>query len=592
MTKATPAPARVDVRPDFASGIEAASRAGTLRALLARRYYEGEEVRRDFDHVLVDLHNKGSIDAVAVLTELGKSNGKESDFFDVQLVFRDILPKIDADVAAVISAVVDIVHAGEGAGMAGLLIDPLTQFCAAKPGRAEEAFRLILEDPPRYAFLFAAVLAAGLVQDRGVWAERAIDLLKTEDRVLLRHAVFALTRPEFASDEALRTRTLLALKATIAPTADDHVLASAVRAIFALRPAGGFDEEGRQLLDDVLAAGGDSTLHAGVETLWLNKAAGAPDVAVIVFKHGERINPDHKGTLHRADMAMLGVLGGPCEAQAVAFFELYSVANVERLAPETFEHFLRKIAAEHKELFGRLIVKWFHSGEQVLYAAIRWLVMNGVDQDASMPVEAIASVALEPGERIFTARKAIGHLFFRPKAATEIILAILRNADPKTATILEDHLFDPMLVNYAGPLEPFLNEQRQSASVPVKRCINSALERWRVYIDGIKTVGAIKELWPSERQRAITHQRFADESAAAMREAEQNSVLLSLVSKSVVLYGRASIHSFRGPGGQKRRTVTHLQSHSFIMDVPSMEMVNPFGLDYQLRVMRVERIKR
>ena len=77
-----------------------------------------------------------------------------------------------------------------------------------------------------------------------------------------------------------------------------------------------------------------------------------------------------------------------------------------------------------------------------------------------------------------------------------------------------------------------------------------------------------------------------------MREAEANSVLLSAVSKSVVLYGRASIHSIRGPDGKNRRAVTRLQSHSFTIDVPSEDMVDPFGLDYKLRFMRVEKIRR
>ncbi|HOP20462.1 MAG TPA: hypothetical protein PK585_10300 [Amphiplicatus sp.] len=592
MTKPAAALPPSDPPPDHPSEIEAAAAAGTLRALIARRYRDGDDERRDFDNALVNLHNRGSIDAVAVLAELGRSGGQENDFFDIQLVFKDVLPRMMAEIAVVMDAVCGLVRAGEGDTFAGVLVDPFRQFCAVQPGRADEALRLIREDAPRYALLYPAVLAAGLEEDRAGWIARAIDVLKTEEMVFLRHVVFALTRPELAADEDARAAALSALKARLVGLADDDVLASAVRAIFALDPVVQGARGSGLLLDDVLAAGGDATLHAAIECLWLNGRTAPPAVAAVVFRHGERIKPAHKGTLHRADMALYASLGEPCENEALAFLERYLVANVGSVEPEAFQHSLRKIPNQHPALFGRLLVKWFLSGERALCDSARWMVTNSVGEAAPMPVDAIAGVALESGERIFVARKAVGWLFFQPKAAAEVVLAVMRDADSKSSKIIEDHLFDPLLINYAGPLEPFLREAGKSAPASVKRRINSALKRWRAHIDAVKAAGAIKELWPSERERAITRQRFADESAAAMREAEANSVLLSAVSKSVVLYGRASIHSIRGPDGKNRRAVTRLQSHSFTIDVPSEDMVDPFGLDYKLRFMRVEKIRR
>ena len=72
------------------------------------------------------------------------------------------------------------------------------------------------------------------------------------------------------------------------------------------------------------------------------------------------------------------------------------------------------------------------------------------------------------------------------------------------------------------------------------------------------------------------------------REVEKKSVLLSLVSKSVILHGSVSVHSVRGPDGEKRRHVIPMQSHSYSMDIPRQTVVNPFDLDYILRAFRAE----
>ena len=103
-------------------------------------------------------------------------------------------------------------------------------------------------------------------------------------------------------------------------------------------------------------------------------------------------------------------------------------------------------------------------------------------------------------------------------------------------------------------------------------------------------MGQIKEFAPSERERAVSHQHFADQGTAAMREVEKNSVLLNLVSKSVILHGSVSVHSVWGPDGEKRRHVTYIQSHSYSMDIPRQTIVNPFDLDYILRVFRAEQM--
>ncbi len=573
------------------SQIIAAFKKGTLRQLVASRSYGEDAARRDFEQALARLHGDGAIDAISVLNELGGGTRSVPGFFAVQHVFEAILPVLDAETGAVMNAVVDVVKAGEGDGAASLLIDPFSSFCGAAEKRPDEALTLIKNDPKRFALLITAVVLAGARRARDAWFENLLDLVASDDPEIARHACFAVGRFDFTGADSLVRRASAALEGVLDGASDDGVLASIVRSSFALGPrADGLACNTPAFLDRALAAGGNLTLHAAIEIAWLKHAELEPEILDLILRHGERVNSQMNGTMQFLDLALSNQLGAPGERLAIAFFERFAIARGADAGPERFDDFLRKLCSARRDLFGRLIVKWFLSGDRTLCAAINWAVMNVLGENESLPVEAIASEALDGRERVFVARKAIGHLFFRPKAAAEIILALMHGADKKSAEFLEEHLFDPMLANYAGSLEPFLKEYRKTAAPKVKGRIDGALKKWRAQINGMKAAGRIKELAPSERERALSRERFADESIAAMREAEKNSILLNLVTKAAILHGSASVHSVRGPDGAKHRGVTHMQSHSYSMDIPSQEMLDPFGLDYMLRVFRAERI--
>jgi hypothetical protein len=74
------------------------------------------------------------------------------------------------------------------------------------------------------------------------------------------------------------------------------------------------------------------------------------------------------------------------------------------------------------------------------------------------------------------------------------------------------------------------------------------------------------------------------------KAAEAQSVFLKFVSKSTVLYGRKSIHYVHGSDGQSHRRVIPLRSHGTEIEFPRMEHLDPFGLDYMLRIFRNERL--
>ena len=575
--------------PTEDSKILAAFQEGTLRALIAHNAYGDNEARRAFKEALVRLHNKGAIDAMSVLAELGRETDRGRGFFRVQHVFAAILPELDADIADVMNALVDVFKTAGGASQ--IMLDSFLHFCAAIDGRPKDALSLIENDPDRFAQLLPAVVPAGAGHAHEIWFEKLLGLLASENLLIVRYACLAVVSINLKGDSLLVDRAFAALEACADRTSDDRVLSNMVHAIFALRLArGGLDENATALLDRILLAGGDSTLRAAANTVLLKRAEINTDTFSLILRHVDRVNPQCESTIETLDSVLYNHLGEPGESEAIAFFERYCAANATHIEPEAFEQFLRQLCREHRDLFGRLIVKWFLSGEVALCAAVRWMVMNCLGENDSLPVDVIAAEELDGLDRVFVTRKAIGYLFSRPKAVAEMILAMMEKADQECSRILEEYLFDPMLVNYPVALEPFLKKLSKTTSPKVKQRINGALKKWQAHIDGIKSVGEIKELAPSERERAISHQHRTDQSTAIWREVEKNSVLLNLVPKSVILHGSVSVHYVREPDGEKRRHVIPMQTHRYSMDIPRQTVVNPFDLDYILCIFRAEQM--
>ncbi|NEH46940.1 hypothetical protein GR268_45050 [Rhizobium leguminosarum] len=96
----------------------------------------------------------------------------------------------------------------------------------------------------------------------------------------------------------------------------------------------------------------------------------------------------------------------------------------------------------------------------------------------------------------------------------------------------------------------------------------------------------INEFRPSERERQIEMQRQQETMARVHKDAEKRSVFMSLVSRSILLYGNRSISYFEDLNGSKQRNEMKLQSFSHTIEAPRLDIIDPFHLDYILRVFR------
>jgi hypothetical protein len=151
-------------------------------------------------------------------------------------------------------------------------------------------------------------------------------------------------------------------------------------------------------------------------------------------------------------------------------------------------------------------------------------------------------------------------------------------------------LFDPILLNFPGKARAYIVQLSGLESAQVKATIDQALKAIDKYLEGLCSVGNLAALHPGETQREAHHRHFSRLIAESRKAAKAQSVFLNVVSKSVLLYGRKSISYVNGSDGQPHRIEIPLQGDGTEMEFPRMEHLEPFGLDYMLRVFRSERL--
>ena len=138
-------------------------------------------------------------------------------------------------------------------------------------------------------------------------------------------------------------------------------------------------------------------------------------------------------------------------------------------------------------------------------------------------------------------------------------------------------------------MPPSVAEQAKAPGHPSQAILNDLVTRLEAYIEGLREPGRIKELRPSERERLIENPRQHEAMRQAYKASEKTSILASLATRQVLLYGTRSISYFKGMGGKQQRSEMKMHSFSHSIESPRLNILEPFDLDYMLRVFRAMR---
>lgn len=539
---------------------------------------------------LVALHNEGLIDVVGAFESLKNNSPSGPDFFLTRHVFEKALPDLDAPVPSVMRCVLGL-YRGAGQDLAaGTIFKGFIDFCEKDPSRPREALAEIEASPDNFADLLTGTLIAGSRIDNPFYLAEAIRLCEDKNIELRRRAVFSLGKFNWPEGIAVSDSGLAALEHSATAETDDQVLAGIVKSAFALLQQHKAPEPRVvALISTALSKGDEYTLHVASEVFGFHTGELTATLLDLLFVHLLRVKSTNKGTLDNVDYGISNLLKNGDPEKAIQFLEDLLLTHPDELTMEVFNSAAREILSI-KALISKLLTRWFLRGDRVLCDGVHTII--GAHHGKDLPLE-IDPAELKPADFVhilFVARKAIGYLFVQPISAASVLISLMGNTtDDEVLKELGVLLFDPLLLNFTGKVREYVVQRSGLESVKVKATIDQALKAIDNYLEDLRSVGNLAALHPGEKQREAHHRHLSRLMAESWKVAQAQSVFLNLVSKSVLLYGRKSISYVCGSDGQSRRMEIPLQSHGTEMEFPRMHYLDPFGLDYMLRIFRNER---
>lgn len=552
-------------------------KAGELSGELAL-YHEMADGEDDpFIQRCVALHNSGDIDLVSVPSQSVFAAVTGHAFFAAQHVYCEAIPKLDTNVTALMECCRILI---EQAGADGAATQPNAAFrtwCQNNPDKGVEVIRKARAgDELAKKFVTFALQAADDI-------DSAIDFVQSyaDDRRI--SGMMALARMN-CTDAATAQKVIATLEPFVAVDSDDHVRINALLAAFDVLKKHNDAEIAGRLIEVAAKDPGAQMLHGLAQLLWLHHALLNGQALRTALLTLDAVDPEHLGTVRILDMGLRRLLD--TERAALSLDFLTAKLRDGKLTVEDFDTTAHELTRGNSQRLYELIVRWFLSGSTALCSNVKELV--GVNKERAFDTS-VQLLGLTPMQQIFLCRKAIGYLFTKSVICCSIIVSVLRAGDRDVEGPATELLFNPILLSYGGDAKEYL--KRIPATDPAYGPIQNALAMEGDFYAGLDTTGTIKELHPSDYQRDAVRRRFHDEMQTARKMAESKSVLLNLVHRSTILYGERSLTYVTDHDSSQRAVAMDLKSISTSFELPRREILDPVGLDYMLRVYRVEKLK-
>jgi hypothetical protein len=569
--------------------ILAEHRDGVLLGKLFGEYaYRSDETHAATVEALISLHNEGKVDLVRLL-DAGIPQGQGSDFFLGMSLYCELIPRLHAPTIKLMSAVRQLVAAGGQDLAANEPHRAFRTWCQQSKARVDEVISLAGDGSDDAQSLLSFAFEAGAELERDRYVDAAIDVVQKGHGERQLAAVVALSRIAFSDGEERAQRAADALEKAAQVRTEQHFQLNVLRAAFELAEKAPSTLGNALTVLDRLDGSDPHVVHACAQLLGFN--GDGMDVRMVdaLLARAARVEPANKGTVDRLDFGLRQLwMRGEYERVTHVLEHILSKHD-DTLSIDQFDNLTHAMLTSDRRALENTVVRWFLDGQFRLCDAISSMISKPTNQfEFTIDFERF-SIADEAWP--YLARKAVGFFILSPTTAASFIVCLLRRAPHAQCDRLKDLLFDPILINYYGAARDYCERVASNADDVASPAVADALARQRQYLSDLQSVGEIRELHPSERQRRAEWRRQSDTMNAAYKAASKRSIFSMLAQRRELLYGNRSIGYSRGPNDEMHRTEIELKSISTSIEVPRVEIVDPVGLQYQLALYRSERLQ-
>ena len=496
------------------------------------------------DPIIVELakiHNDGAVDLLALVTPASLEPYKGSTFFAGQHIYQALISKLNTSAESLMRVVDALLKAGGNDMMAGLPANEFAKWCAADPARPAELLGLIDRKVANADRYLTIAITSGVAVDAGYFTDRAYSFLTGGSEGEKLGAINALGQIPLAN-AAEWDRLVTTFQAALTPDPGDAIRAGIVTAMVR-RLKDAPLTHANALIEIAIAAItplGDQVLYESAQALAFHLDAVGPKLIETMLKALLTVKPQQKSTLHLLDLALTKLVKAGDPSRARFFLEHLFAREGEGFGFEQFDSFRHKLFETGGRVLEDWVVAWLRIGNFTLCKEMNDKLFGPGTDEIAFSID-FTRFGLADAEYAYLARKAIGSFFLKPLIMVSILTSLLRSAPDEPAREIEALLLDPILINYSGVASEYLKPITEDTNDVVTPAAKRALEGLTNYINGLKSIGEVAELHPSERERQLEWQRHSDSLAVAFRNARKNSIMASLMSESVMLYGSRAV---------------------------------------------------
>ena len=543
---------------------------------------------------LVDIHNSRDFDIIDLFKEENFTSREEIDFFDVQHVYCEVLPALNAETSAVMAATSLMVRMGDDDLAAGRPNAAFRHWCEKASDRPHQALDIIKTESQTDFGLLSFVLEAGAKLDVDYFVQVALSFLQSEDPKLSLPSATALGRIDFNENTELVAKVANALVNELNLSEDDLLGANLLSALLGLSSKA-FDVTGKiveQVVSKIDGTDKPQTQLVAAHQLSTYSEALSDKIRKGLLRTLRSCKSHHTRIIQEIDLAIstnLSLIDR--EEIADTLCELISQRG-NRIQLKQFKNTCHHLLTDRRNFLEWLLVRWLMQGTNQAREDIGTLLFEVGDEAKPFDID-LSEYGYSSKELVFLSRKVLGYLNLAPVSAASIICSAIRVAPKGTANELGNLLFNPLLINFPGGCAGYLRGIGKRKSDPAKKYAKSAIAELDNYLSELRTVGKIAELQPSNSNNRISMELQQQQAQEIHRAAMKESVLLSLVSKQTLLYGSGSVSYFQSTqDNHLHRDETIMSAHGVFYEYPRLDILDPVGLAHSTIQFRYERLNK
>jgi hypothetical protein len=549
----------------------AAVQGGTLESFLKAAHLELDESRwAALVEEAVDAHRAGVIDLVAAVSVIpeGRPN------YGTQRFLEHALPALAIEFDAMTGLIAGLAARAPGEGISHFLSKGFAGWCEAEPTRPFAALTAVRAGEAPVALLWV-ILVAGLRVDRERFLPAVVEMLASGSPDEQAVSAGVLGRFELFTREEL-AQAVASLEAALQAATGERVVGP-LRALLAIAlRSPGNAKIGMRALNEI-SPRSDAHVREAVATEMMFDIAKADD------------------ELAAAALSLLHDTGQGEFAAIEAIDHILSHDLKKRLEKEKrglLDTLLARSAATMSQLgstaralltgdpvdYSATIVRWLGSDSLAHVVAVRDLC-TGFGEDAPRFDLDFTGLSRALAERI--AKRCCALLMLFPETVASILSSLLRTGPGDAVPLIEQLLFDPLLISYWSGPRTYLESVLPGAPAPMAEAIGRAIERLDRYIAAVEAARDLAELRPSQHRRFLVETKRREERIAISKAAQRQSVFADIFPTSILLYGDAAIFDVHLEPGKVVREEARMQTHEFAHEIPRLEVIDPFGSWYQ-----------